>query len=474
MNTSKQVNVMIGLLFLVVVAFGLYFIWDRDLRAGDAREEQVLKNAERGAFLFARNCRVCHGVTGRGTLENPNLPGLTLRREDRDDLRFVDPETGDIDTAKLREIQARFTDTMECGRVGTLMPPWHIDNGGPLNDFQIEQLVALITGATSDIIPQNPDAISEEAWEKVPEFAEHGDTIGKLLTRDIDETVIVLRLNDVVGLAPDSFLRIEDEVVLVREVPPATELAAAVLVGDRAIQVKDVSGFEVGMTIAIDQERLRIVSISDNSMAVDRGVEGTSPQYHKPTRPVTSTSTEVLVERGAFGTQAAPHAAGSEVFAGPIPPPTEPVTGADAFVCGQRAVTLAPAGPPAPAPSPGQPERPGTAQPVVGEPEPVTGNLLEIETGDNFFVKNNFKVSVGQEVTIRVTNTGQALHNLRLAGLDGQWNTADDVAVPTDGTFLEGGQSAEGTFRLDQEAVLVFRCDVHPTQMWGQISVAAQ
>jgi plastocyanin len=228
------------------------------------------------------------------------------------------------------------------------------------------------------------------------------------------------------------------------------------------------------MIIAINEEHLRILSISGNTMTVARGLEGTKVRYHPPTRPVVHASKDILVVRGAFGTQAASHVAGSEVFAGPIPPPGGPVTGENTFVCGQKAAAPAPAGPPAPSPSPGQPERPAGAQAVVGEPGPVTGDTFEIEEGDNFFVQNNFQVSVGQEVTVRVTNNGQNLHNLRIAGPDGEWFTADDFVVPSDGSFLEGGQSAEGTFSLDQEAILVFRCDVHPLLMWGQVSIASQ
>jgi hypothetical protein len=81
---------------------------------------------------------------------------------------------------------------------------------------------------------------------------------------------------------------------------------------------------------------------------------------------------------------------------------------------------------------------------------------------------------VGQAITIRVTNIGQALHNLRIAGLDGQWDTEDDFVVGLAPQFITAGETAEGTFSLEQEATLVFRCDVHPTQMWGQITVSGQ
>jgi plastocyanin len=90
---------------------------------------------------------------------------------------------------------------------------------------------------------------------------------------------------------------------------------------------------------------------------------------------------------------------------------------------------------------------------------------------DNIFVVNNLKVKAGQEVTIRIINEGQNPHNLRVAGPDGQWGSGDDFAVPADGSFIQGGQQAEAVFTPYQPGVYSFRCDVHPTDMWGIITV---
>jgi len=501
MNTSKQVNLMVGLLFLVVLGFGLYFVWEENVREEDATEKQVIDNAERGAFLFARNCRVCHGLTGRGSLENVNLPGLPLNLETN------------RDPSELNLIQARFADTIECGRVGTLMPPWHISQGGPLNDFQIQQLVTLITGATSDISPPaiNNELVSLHAWEEAVEFAEEGDI---LLTPEgeklqliepltADGTTIVL--NSVIGLAPDTFLRLdkpdvppeEDEVVRILQVPATTELVSAVLEDDSSILVQNALAFPEGTVIAVEDELMRVVDVPEpqtlafvraraalagsdlalSRIQVERGVDNTKAAYHKPATAVASADTRIVVERSAFDTEASEHAQGTQVFAGPIPPPEGPLTGeAGTPPCGQLAAGggAAPSGPPAPTPSPGQPERPATAQAVSGEPEPPVNGVLETETRDNFFTNNNFGVALGQTVTIRVTDSGAAPHNLRVAGLDGEFDTSDDFAIAPSPNFLFPGQSGEGIFTLDQEATLVFRCDVHPTLMWGQITVTSQ
>src|SRR3989304_5124828 len=157
MNTSKQVNAMVGLLMVFAVATLLYFLWDT-VRADEAEERQLAGNAERGARLSPLNSRACHGITGKGPLENPNLPGAPLNIEDN---RPTDPGV-------LQAKQQRFRDTPRCGRVGTIMPPWLQENGGPLNEFQVEQMVILITSAAS-----------EKGWENALEQANHADELNK-------------------------------------------------------------------------------------------------------------------------------------------------------------------------------------------------------------------------------------------------------------------------------------------------------
>jgi mono/diheme cytochrome c family protein len=122
MNTSKQVNVMIGLMFVLVIGTFLYFVWD-DARADDAGDRQIVENAERGGGLYSLNCRSCHGLNGLGPLERyGNLPGLALNVPQLN--RPVDPDTGEVDIGALITRQARIRDTIRCGRVGTLMPQW--------------------------------------------------------------------------------------------------------------------------------------------------------------------------------------------------------------------------------------------------------------------------------------------------------------------------------------------------------------
>ncbi len=386
MNTSKQVNVMIGLMFVVLIGTLLYFIWD-DVRADDAEQRQLVQNAERGGNLFSLNCRACHGVSGLGPLENTNLPGLPLNVEDLN--RPDDP-------GELMNRQTIIRDTIRCGRVGTLMPQWAEDQGGPLNDFQIEQLVALITGAMPGLDPPDDNnAVSEKGWEAAVEEADHADRQGfedKQLAQAVGTTDTVFVLTDVEELSADSLLRIDDEVV-------------------------------------------RIVGVS-----VD--------------------SDEITVERAAFATEAGEHEEGAQVFAGPIEPPTGPLTGENGTPpCGQRGVT-------APAPP-------------SGEPIPIEGEVT-MEQGDNFFQLDGqspptLQVAVGQEVTINLTNNGQAIHNMHVAGVDNTYEAAiceagGDEAC-SDPAAMSPDDTGTITFTFDEAGTFDFRCDFHPVVMTGQILV---
>lgn len=149
MNTSKQINVMIVLLLLLLLLVGIYTIYD-PFRAEATTERTREEIAERAAHTFARNCRSCHGNAGEGRIGPPLSPEA---REAAGLASLSDP-------TKLQENESLVKNTLVCGRIGTLMPPWAQDQGGSLNDEQIRQLVILIT---------NPP---EHGWEHVSEISE--------------------------------------------------------------------------------------------------------------------------------------------------------------------------------------------------------------------------------------------------------------------------------------------------------------
>ena len=65
----------------------------------------------------------------------------------------------------MKRLQNEYRYTIACGRNGTPMPPWSIDQGGSLDGFKIDNLVTLITTNAGN------------AWEKAVEHAHHLDEV---------------------------------------------------------------------------------------------------------------------------------------------------------------------------------------------------------------------------------------------------------------------------------------------------------
>jgi len=82
MNTRKQVLIMSALLALMLVLTGVYAAWYPS-RAIDAADYFDERTSERGAIIFARNCRLCHGDVGEGGSLGGRLPAApALHRSD--------------------------------------------------------------------------------------------------------------------------------------------------------------------------------------------------------------------------------------------------------------------------------------------------------------------------------------------------------------------------------------------------------
>ncbi len=118
-------------------------------------------------------------------------------------------------------------------------------------------------------------------------------------------------------------------------------------------------------------------------------------------------------------------------------------------------------------------------EPAVSETPPESpsasptdggGGNLTVTMTDNKFDPTTFTVGTGDSVTFDITNKGVAIHNMRIGGPDGQYNTGDDAV--SDPQLVTGG----GTATLAWEAPgaageIIFQCDFHPTDMKGAITV---
>ena len=213
MNTSKQINVMVLLVFASVIATAAYTLWDPS-RASRAEDRQLERTIDRGAYLFAQNCRACHGDTGEGgPASNRLAQAFPL---DRFDLQGRQKQGGPVVKESKDAAYRLIVNTLTCGRIGKFMPPWSIAQGGTMTDEQIEQLATFITEGTG--------------WDKAKELAIHGDhefhipgdiSDGIKLVTAISAVDTTLHLNNVVPLGKGTRIQIGDEIMVIAEAPDA-------------------------------------------------------------------------------------------------------------------------------------------------------------------------------------------------------------------------------------------------------------
>ncbi len=111
---------------------------------------------------------------------------------------------------------------------------------------------------------------------------------------------------------------------------------------------------------------------------------------------------------------------------------------------------------------------PAGETPEPGDAEPVDVTF-DVSMGDNFFEPSELEVEAGQTFRINLTNDGKLIHNLRITGLDGEYETADDlVSTPK---FQTGGETGELVGQIDEPGVYSFRSDSQSTEMVGTITV---
>jgi len=157
LNTQKQIFLIVVLLFVFTGGCAAYTVIDLPIRAVDQTQWHKDQSIERGALLFANNCRTCHGIQGQGGV------GLPLNVD-----KFQDQ-----DPLILKNNRALLLRTISCGRAGSLMPAWLNTNGGSLNAEQIQHLIDFIT----DPIDESGKLVDDQGnptsagWAQALEFA---------------------------------------------------------------------------------------------------------------------------------------------------------------------------------------------------------------------------------------------------------------------------------------------------------------
>ena len=202
MNTQKQIALIVTLFFVLVGGCAAYTVIDIPIRAEDQIVWHQEQSVERGALLFANNCRTCHGIKGQGGV------GLQINKAD---FQNQDPIV-------LRNNRALLERTLYCGRAGTAMPAWLNTNGGSLNVRQVEHLINLITAPMSE----EEEALREAdgtalnfGWKEAIHFAENlnhetvvvvgGETLATIAR---DHEIGVKALQDLNGgMDPDATIK---------------------------------------------------------------------------------------------------------------------------------------------------------------------------------------------------------------------------------------------------------------------------
>ncbi|MGI8807081.1 MAG: c-type cytochrome [Acidimicrobiales bacterium] len=144
-----------GLVLMVIVAVGLPLYWARE----PSRQEGAVRGfddraAGRGLVLFQPSgspipegnighfgCGGCHGTEGQGGSTNYVMPDPLDATKPPREVTWQAPA---LDTVLLRYSPEEVKKILVYGRANTPMPAWGVEGGGPMNDQQIDDLVAYL------------------------------------------------------------------------------------------------------------------------------------------------------------------------------------------------------------------------------------------------------------------------------------------------------------------------------------------
>ncbi|MDP2731130.1 MAG: c-type cytochrome [Dehalococcoidales bacterium] len=129
-----QQKILLGFILTLVIVIFIPVYWAMESgRQEAALLRQQNEAVERGSHTYSSLCASCHGVNGEGGV-GPALRGTAL------------------DTRTLTRIISR-------GVPGTIMPAWSSEDGGPLKEHQINDLVSFIKnweGVSETLTPSEP------------------------------------------------------------------------------------------------------------------------------------------------------------------------------------------------------------------------------------------------------------------------------------------------------------------------------
>ena len=205
-------------LLILILVLPLY-AWLEPTRMAEAQAELRQDFVANAAVYYVENCAICHGAEGEGIGPTPAL-----------------------DTPGLREADYDFLfKTIARGRYGTTMSGWHEDEGGLYNDYQVDELVALIRYAD---------------WSQVGELAAAQGLIPPTLpVPEVDEAL----LTEVAAVSPQGELWAE----------------GMSLYASNCTVCHGINGEGSDLAVALNTPEIRDTETSELTRVINEGVPGT-------------------------------------------------------------------------------------------------------------------------------------------------------------------------------------------------------
>jgi mono/diheme cytochrome c family protein/plastocyanin len=454
MNTRKQVLLMSALLMMMLVITGLYAAWYPS-RAKDSEEHFDELQAERGAILFASNCRLCHGNLGEGGALGGRLAAAPAL--DRPDFQAFTDSTATLAAnvnSSATSIRVSNGSRFAGGQlilIGEERMEITGTNGTELTVKRAQGHTEAASHASGDVIYTFSDQLLNDiavtglhklltntitcgrVGTAMPAWAQSQG--GTLSDEQIQQLVTLITLDrwdlveEQINL-PETAQPHPGDRIDVRLLTPLSADAAFMQVSDR--------------TLFTDEEVLRI---GEERVRVKGGVPArptAAPGQPTPT-PIADKSGELQIERGILGTTPLDHPVDEPIyrFAEVATPSTNQQS------CGQTARAPVEAAPP-------------------GLIEPFDGQTVTVVAQNVAFDTREIRVSSGP-IRLRLDNRDNGTqHNIAVR------KSATDTApafTGSVGTTFEGVNVDDTVFTATPAGTYFFRCDVHPTTMTGSFIV---
>jgi plastocyanin/mono/diheme cytochrome c family protein len=441
MNTRKQVLIMSALLMLMLVVVGIYGAWypSRETGAEEHFEEQT---AERGAILFARNCRLCHGDVGEGgslgarlaaapALDRPQLQGFAEASVKGTGTNPDVPVTVAANvTAAATEIKVKPAGSAIKGGSLIMIDDEQIEVTGVDGDTLTVKrgaghTTAAAHNADASLLLFDQAALNQEmklitntitcgrVGSAMPAWAQSQG--GPLSDEQIRQLMVVIT-QDYWDLVKEE-VDVEDF---------RTVLTESVDGSATTIEVADITVINEKEAIRIGDERLRV---------------GTKV-------PMNGKQGILTVERGVLKSTPIDHAEGEKVYF--FPEVAEPAINQSS--CGQTA-------------------RPQTPSEPPGLIDSYTGtNTIEVTAQGVQFTTKTITAPANTSIRVRLHNNDDGVdHNI--AFYASSTATSAPLVAGSIGTTFPGVATDDTVFTTPGPGSYFFHCDVHPTTMTGTFTV---